>query len=68
LTGVKARCEAPGASAKPGTLLPGIGGASMKPLLHLKTVILIAYVALCTQVVLSALEADGAAPPLAVGE
>jgi len=41
----------------------------MKPLLHLKTVVLIAYVALCTHMVLVALEADSAPlPPLAIGE
>lgn len=30
----------------------------MKPLLHIKTLVLLAYVALCTHVVLSMLEAE----------
>ncbi len=42
----------------------------MKPLLHLKTAVLLLYVALCTQVVLNAFEADALAPalPLALVE
>ena len=36
----------------------------MKPLLHLKTVVLLVYVALCTQLVLSALEDDPPAQQL----
>ena len=42
----------------------------MKPLLHLKTAVLLLYVALCTHMVLSAFEADPVAPalPLALSE
>jgi hypothetical protein len=36
----------------------------MKPWLHLKIVVLLVYVALCTQMVLSALEDDPPAPQL----
>ena len=35
-------------------------GTMMKPLLHLKTAILVAYVALCTHLVLDLVEADPA--------
>ena len=35
-------------------------GSHMKPLLHLKTAVLIAYVALCTHLVLDLMQADPA--------
>jgi hypothetical protein len=69
LIGINVAPDAPGAPAKAGRLVAGPEGAPMKPLLHLKTVVLIAYVALCTHMVLVALEADSAPlPPLAIGE
>ncbi len=33
-------------------------GTTMKPLLHLKTAVLVAYVALCTHLVLDMMQAD----------
>lgn len=38
----------------------------MKPLLSLKTVVLLAYVALCTNVVLTVLEGEPAAGPVSL--
>ena len=40
--------------------LEALLGATMKPLLHLKTAILLAYVAACTHLVLDLMQADPA--------
>jgi hypothetical protein len=54
--------EGPGAQSKASTLLSSPGDANMKPLLHLKTVVLLLYVALCTHTVLTALASENPEP------
>ena len=58
---LNARREAPGPQTKAGTLFTSLGDANMKPLLHLKTVVLLLYVALCTHAVLTAIEGENPA-------
>jgi hypothetical protein len=60
LTGLKRGGEAAGAARKASTLFASPRGASMK--LHLKIGVLLAYVALCTHMVLTALEAEPLVP------
>jgi len=57
MSGVNAHREASGAQTNASTLVTSPGDA-MKPLLHLKTVVLLLYVALCTHTVLTALEGE----------
>lgn len=72
MSGLNAYREASGAQTNASTLVTSPGDANMKPLLHLTTVVLLLYVALCTHTVLTVLtvltaltvvEGDSRAPP-----